>query len=49
VTALNLLTAIPGPFAGPTAAIKVFSVAFGLVSVAILILVTRPDARRTYQ
>jgi hypothetical protein len=49
VSALNLLGSIPGPFAGPTAAIKVVSVLFGLVSIVILILATRPDARDAYQ
>lgn len=49
VTAANLLTALPGPFLGPTAAIKIFSVAIALASVAILVLVTRPEARRAYQ
>jgi hypothetical protein len=49
VTVLNLLGTVPGPFLAPTAAIKVFSVVFGLVSIAILILATRPDARRAYQ
>jgi len=48
VTAVNLLTALPGPFLGPTAAIKIFSVAMALASVAILVLVTRPEARRAY-
>ncbi len=47
-TAVNLLTALPGPFLGPTAAIKIFSVAMALASVAILVLVTRAEARRAY-
>lgn len=49
VAALNFLFSIPGPWLAPTLAIKVFSVALGLASVAILVLVTRPDARRVYR
>lgn len=49
VTALNLLSALPGIPAGPTAAIKVFSVVFALISVVIIVLVTRPEARRVYR
>lgn len=48
MTAANLLTALPGTFLGPTAVIRIFSVAMALVSVAILVLVTRPEARRAY-
>lgn len=49
VLVLNLLTAAPGPWLGPTAAIKIFSVALALASIAVLVLVTRPDARRAYR
>jgi hypothetical protein len=49
VMALNALTAIPGVPVGPTAAIKVFSALFALASVAIIVLVTRPEARRAYR
>jgi hypothetical protein len=49
VTALNLLSGIPGIPAGPTAAIKIFSALFALVSIAILVLVTRPEARGAYE
>lgn len=49
VAALNLVFTIPGPWLAPTMAIKVFSVAFGVASIAILVLVTRPEARRAYQ
>jgi hypothetical protein len=49
VAALNLVFTIPGPWLAPTMAIKVFSVAFGVVSIAILVLVTRPEARRAYR
>jgi hypothetical protein len=48
VTVLNLLSAIPGIPAGPTAAIKVFSAVFALISIAIIVLVLRPEARRAY-
>jgi hypothetical protein len=49
VMILNALTGIPGIPAGPTAAIKVFSAVFVLVSVAILVLATRPAPRRAYR
>lgn len=49
VAALNLLSAVPGIPAGPTAAIKVFSAVFALVSIAILVLVLLPEARRAYR
>jgi hypothetical protein len=49
VTALNLLSALPGIFLGPTAAIKIFSAVGGLIAIAILVLVTRPEARRAYR
>ncbi len=49
VAALNLLTAIPGIPAGPTTAIKVFSAVFVVVSIAILVLAARPEARRIYR
>jgi hypothetical protein len=48
VMALNLLTGLPGIPAGPTAAIKVFSALFAVVSAAIIVLATRPEARRAY-
>jgi uncharacterized membrane protein (DUF2068 family) len=48
VTALNLLSGLPGIPAGTTAAIKVSSAFFVVVSIAILVLVTRPEARRAY-
>jgi hypothetical protein len=48
VMALNLLTGLPGIPAGPTAAIKVFSALFVVVSAVILVLATRPEARRAY-
>jgi hypothetical protein len=48
VTALNLFAAAPGPWLGPTAAIKIFSVAMAVASIAILVLATRPEARRAY-
>ena len=49
VTAPNLLSALPGIPAGPTTAIKVFSVVAALISVDIIVLVTRPEARRAYR
>lgn len=49
VTALNLLSAVPGIPAGPTTAIKIFSAVFGLIAIAILVLMLRPDARRSYR
>jgi hypothetical protein len=49
VAALNLVFSIPGPWLAPTMAIKVFSVAFGVVSIAFLVVLTRPDARRAYR
>jgi hypothetical protein len=49
VTALNVLSGLPGIPAGPTTAIKVFSAIATLVAIAILILVTRPDARQAYE
>ena len=48
VSALNLLSDVPGVPAAPTTAIKVFSLVFGVVSIAILVLATRPEARRAY-
>jgi hypothetical protein len=48
VTALNLLAAAPGPWLGPTVAIKIYSVAMAVASIAILALATRPEARRAY-
>jgi uncharacterized membrane protein (DUF2068 family) len=48
VTALNVLASIPGIPAGPTTAIKVFSAVFGVISVAIIVLVLRPESRRAY-
>ncbi len=49
VTALNLLSALPGILVGPTTAIKVFSVVAVLISVDIIVLVTRPEARRAHR
>jgi hypothetical protein len=49
VTTLNLLTSIPGIPFGPTTAIKVFSTLFALVSIAILVLVLRPEVRHAYR
>jgi hypothetical protein len=49
VMALNVLTSIPGIPAGPTAAIKVFSALFVLVSIAVIVLAARPEARRAYR
>lgn len=49
VMALNVLTGLPGIPAGPTTAIKVFSALFVIVSIAVLVLATRPEARRAYR
>jgi uncharacterized membrane protein (DUF2068 family) len=49
VTAINAIAGLPGLPLGPTVAIKVFSVAMTLVSIVILVLVTLPDSRRSYQ
>src|SRR6476469_2959876 len=48
VAALNVIFSIPGIPAGPTAAIKIFSAVFGIISIAIIVLVLRPEARRAY-
>jgi uncharacterized membrane protein (DUF2068 family) len=48
VTALNLLSMIPGVVFGPTVWIKVLSAVLILVCIAILVLVRRPEARRAY-
>ncbi len=47
MTALNVLSAVPGIPAGPTAAIKVYAAVFVVISIAVLVLVLRPDARRS--
>jgi len=49
VAALNLLSDVPGVPAAPTTAIKVYSAVFGVVSIAILMLATQPEARRAYR
>jgi uncharacterized membrane protein (DUF2068 family) len=49
VTAINLLLALPGIFAGPAAWIKALSAVFVLVCAAIIVLVTRPEARGAYR
>jgi hypothetical protein len=49
VTGVNAIAGIPGLPLGPTVVIKVFSVAMTLISVVILVLVTRPEARSAYQ
>lgn len=48
VMALNVLGVI-GVFAAPTAAIRIFSAAFTVISIAVIVLVLRPDARRAYR
>lgn len=49
VMVLNALSGAPGIPAGPTTAIKVFSALFLLVSIAIIVLAVRPEARRAYR
>ena len=49
VMVLNVLTSLPGIPVGPTLAIKVFSALFLLGSLAVLVLVLRPEARRAYR
>ncbi len=49
VMALNVLTSLPGIPFGPTPAIKLFAGLFALVSLAVLVLVLRPEARRVYR
>ncbi len=46
---LNVLSGLPGIPVGPTTAIKVFSALFVVVSIVIIVLVTRPEARRVYR
>ena len=49
VMVLNALSSLPGIPIGPTAAIKIFSALFTIGSVAVLVLVNRPEARRAYR
>lgn len=49
VSAVNLLLAVPGIFAGPYAWIKALAAVFVLACALIIVLVTRPDARRAYR
>ncbi len=49
VMVLNVLSGLPGIPVGPTTAIKVFSALFVVVSIVIIVLVTRPEARRVYR
>lgn len=49
VTALNLLSSAPGVAFGPEAWVKVLAAVSVLVGIAIVVLVTRPEARRAYR
>jgi uncharacterized membrane protein (DUF2068 family) len=49
VTAINLLLAAPGIVGGPYAWIKALAALFVLVCAAIIVLATRPEARRSYR
>ncbi len=48
VSAVNLLLAAPGIAFGPGAGVRVLCVLVVLVCAAIIVLVTRPEARRAY-
>lgn len=49
VSAVNLLSAAPGIAFGPNAVLKVLATLTVLVSIAIIVLVVRPEARRAYR
>lgn len=49
VTVLNLLSAMIGVVAAPTVAIQILSAVAVLLTVVILVLVLRPEARRAYR